>query len=267
MISPVSKSRFFSRRFYGLGVSLNFMVAFALGVFAAAATFFSPPANAADEKAVLVLTQGNGRQPHLVEFMSGFQQTLTTNLRKSVTVYIENLDFQHFNSPEYHREIVEWLRVKYGGRKLDAILSENEQTVELTFAIRAELWPQTPMVFVDYGRMEVTNIVSQTNVTRISAETDVPGTLEAALRLCPNTRRIAFVSSGDNGYADLYRRNLNQVEELVTNRFEVIKLIGLTMAETKQRIATLPPQTIVFYNGLWIAEPDSFSRPVTHWRN
>ena len=246
----VSKSRCISRCFHSHGVKLNFRLAF--GLFTAVAMLFTSPARAADEKSVLVLSQGNGRQPSIIEFTSGFQLALATNFPGTVVVYIENLDLQQFNSPDYRREIAEWLRVKYQGRKLDAIVAENEQTADTAFKIRTALSPQTPLVFLNFDRMDVPGAASQTNMTGILASPDVRGTLEVALRLCPDTRRIAFVSSGDNGYVEFYRHDLKRVEDFATNRFEVIKLIGLTMAETRQRLATLPPQTIVFYDGIWI---------------
>jgi PAS domain S-box-containing protein len=231
-------------------VKLNFGLAF--GLFTAVAMLFTAPARAAVEKSVLVLSQGNGRQPSVIEFTSGFQQALATNFHGTVVVYIENLDLQQFNSPDYRREVAKWLRVKYQGRKLDAIVAENEQTADTAFKIRTALSPQTPLVFLNFERMDVPGAASQTNMTSILASPDVRGTLAAALRLCPDTRRIAFVSSGDNGYVEFYRRDLKRVEDFAPGRFEVIKLIGLTMAETRQRLATLPPQTIVFYDGIWI---------------
>jgi len=246
----VSKSRSISRCFHGHGVKLNFGLAF--GLFTAVAMLFTAPARAAVEKSVLVLSQGNGRQPSVIEFTSGFQQALATNFHGTVVVYIENLDLQQFNSPDYRREVAKWLRVKYQGRKLDAIVAENEQTADTAFKIRTALSPQTPLVFLNFERMDVPGAASQTNMTSILASPDVRGTLAAALRLCPDTRRIAFVSSGDNGYVEFYRRDLKRVEDFAPGRFEVIKLIGLTMAETRQRLATLPPQTIVFYDGIWI---------------
>jgi two-component system, cell cycle sensor histidine kinase and response regulator CckA len=224
----------------------------AWGWIAIAAVLYAYSARAADRKTVLVMTQGNGRQQSFVEFTAGLQRNLATNFHAPPVVYIENLDLQHFNSPDYRQEIIEWLRVKYQGRKLDAIVTENEQTADTAFKVRMKFWPEVPLVFVDSGRMEVTNIAARTNYTSLSAYPEVKETLQAALRLCPDTRRIAFVSSIGNGYVELYQRDLQQVESFAANRYEVIKLVGLTMAETKQRLAGLPPQTIVYYNGIWL---------------
>jgi two-component system, cell cycle sensor histidine kinase and response regulator CckA len=100
--------------------------------------------------------------------------------------------------------------------------------------------------------MEVARLSTLTNFTRISARPDVPGTLTAALQLCPDTRRIVFVSSLGNSYLELYRHDLKEVEAFATNRFELIKLIGLSLDDTRQHLAALPSQTVVFYNGIWL---------------
>jgi len=250
MSSFGTMARILPRCLFRCGLSLNFILIAGLGWFTTR-TAFCAPAQTPEKQAILVLTQGNGRQRSFIEFTAGLQENLTTNLQRPVVFYIENLDFEHFSSPDYRQEIVEWLRVKYRGLKLDAIVTENEQTADVAFKAREALWPQVPLVFVDSGRIALAQTTARTNFTCISANPDVQGTLKAALQLCPDTRRIAFVSSVGNSYLELYRLELKRVEDFATNRFEVIPLIGLTMAETKQRLAILPPQTIVFYNGIW----------------
>jgi len=240
------------------GGSLDFVLAGLLVSITAGTILFPPSARAADEKTVLVMTQGNGRQRSFIEFTAGLQQNLMTNLQGPVVVYVENLDFQHFSNPDYQSEIVKWLRVKYEGRKLDAIVGENEQAADIAFKVRAELWPQVPLIFVDSGRTDVADITAQTNFTSLSAHPDVRGTLEAALRLCPDTRHIAYVSSIGNGYFELYQHDLKRLKDFAANRFEIIELIGLTLDETRERLATLPPQTIVFYNGIWFDATGQF---------
>jgi len=255
-----TKSRYFYLCYQSAGGKVHFGPARVWLIIAA--ILFCFPARSADKKSVLVMTQGNGRQQSFIEFTAGLQRNLATNFHSPAVVYIENLDLQHFNSTDYRQEIIEWLRVKYQGCKLDVIVTENEQTADMAFKVRMKLWPQVPLVFVDSGRTDVADIATQTNYTSLSAWPELQETLQAALRLCPDTRRIAFVSSLGNGYVELYRRELQQVENFAANRFEVIPLIGLTMAQTKQHLSALPPQTIVFYNGIWLdAAGQSYTTP------
>jgi PAS domain S-box-containing protein len=252
MNRPDANSRCLLRCLCCCGVSLSFILPACLGWLAIATTQAAPVVRPVEKKSILVLTQGNGRQRSFIEFTAGLQQNLKTNLHQPVVVYIENLDFEHFSSTAYRQSILEWLRIKYHGLNPDAIITENEQTADIAFKIRAELWPQVPVIFVDSARTDTTWLAVQTNYTRIFACLDVQGTLAAALQLCPDTRQIAFVASRGNSYLELYRRDLEQVESFATNRFAVIKLIGLSLDETRQRLAALPPQTIVFYDGIWV---------------
>ena len=214
----VSKSRCISRCFHSHGVKLNFRLAF--GLFTAVAMLFTSPARAADEKSVLVLSQGNGRQPSIIEFTSGFQLALATNFPGTVVVYIENLDLQQFNSPDYRREIAEWLRVKYQGRKLDAIVAENEQTADTAFKIRTALSPQTPLVFLNFDRMDVPGAASQTNMTGILASPKANPNIANNLADVGGKMDQANAAT-QNGLADLVAHHTAWIEQL--------KAIGLTL--------------------------------------
>jgi PAS domain S-box-containing protein len=99
--------------------------------------------------------------------------------------------------------------------------------------------------------VETALLAGQTNVTGVTVDIDLPDTLKMALILFPNTRRIAFVSSAESDLPEFHGQDFKTVEDFSTNRFELIKLVGLTMAETKQRLAALPPDTIVFYDDIW----------------
>ena len=43
---------------------------------------------------------------------------------------------------------------------------------------------------------------------------------------------------------------MRQAEGFCSNHFELIKLVGLTMAETRLRLSELPPDTMVFYDDI-----------------
>ena len=217
--------------------------------------FFAPAARAANTTntttSILVVVQGDNR-PTFSDFVSRLQQVLTTNLSSRVVVYRENLDLSRFWGTSYRADLEGWLRNKYHGRKLDAIVASGETSIDFILKVRPDLWPQVPVVAIGTKGVETTLLAGQTNVTGVMIDIDVPGTLKAALQLCPDTRRIAFVSSMEIDIPEFHGQDLQKVEGFSTNRFELIKLIGLTMAETKQRLAALPPDTIVFYDDIWM---------------
>ena len=217
--------------------------------------FFTPALRAVETTnatiSVLVVDQGDSR-PAFLEFISPLRQILTMNPSSHVVIYREDLDLARFEGTGYRTDLEGWLHKKYQDRKMDAIVASGETAIDFIMKIHQTVWPRTPVIAVGTAGMETALLAGQTNVTGVSFEIDVTGTLKAAMRLCTNTRRIAFVSSAENDLLELHKQDLEKVEDFCTNRFELIKLIGLTMAETKQRLANLSPDTIVFYDDVWM---------------
>ncbi len=213
---------------------------------------------------ILVVSQG-GYRPVYVDYLYEVRPILTTNLSKHVVIYQENLDFTRFGGNEYREGLTGWLQNKYEGQKLDAIVASGQKCINFVLRARPKVWPQVPLVTIGGAETITNSLGGQTNVTGFMVDIDVQGTLAAAVRLCPNTRRIAFISPGDageDGSSESYQHNLQQAEVFCTNRFQLIKLAGLTMAETKQLLARLPSDTVVFYDGI---RTDASGRIILPW--
>jgi PAS domain S-box-containing protein len=222
---------------------------------AALAIFFVPDARAASTAeattSILIVEPGDNR-PTFSDFMYRLRQVLTMNLSSHVVVYRENLDLARFGSPGYRAALEDWLRNKYQGRKLDAIVASGETSIDYILKVRQRVWPQVPVIAIGTEGYETSLLAGQTNVTGVTVDIDITGTLKAALQLCPAARRVAFVTSEESYLPEFHRGDFKKVEHFCQNRFELIKLIGLTMAETKLRLAALPPGTIVFYDDIWM---------------
>jgi len=254
MNSPALISRRLERRFCGYGAGQNSILPAGLGLLAAVAMFFAPAARAANTTnatiSILVVEQGDHR-PIFLDFMSRLRQVLTTNLPSHVVFYEENLDLARFEGTSYRTDLEDWLRNKYHGHKMDAIVASGETSIDFVLKVRQKVWPEVPVLAIGTKGVEIALLAGQTNVTGVTVDIDVPDTLKMALILFPDTRRIAFISSAESDLPEFHGQDLKTVEAFSTNRFELIKLVGLTMAETKQRLAALPPDTIVFYDDIW----------------
>jgi len=203
-----------------------------------------------DAVSILVVNQG-GYHPGYVAYQYGLRTALATNFSKPVLVYQENPDFARFGSDGYREELAGWLRNKYHGNKLDAIVAVGGKSIDFVLRARGKAWPQVPVIAIGSADTISNELAGQTNVTGFIVAVDVQGTLKTAVRLRPGTRRIAFISPGAtvvDGSAESYQHDLQAAEKFCTNQFGLIKLVGLSMAETKRRLLELPPETIVFYD-------------------
>ncbi len=208
----------------------------------------------ADEGSVsiLVVNQG-GYRPVYVDYLYGLRPILTTNLSKRVVIYQENLDFTRFGGDDYRENLTGWLQSKYRGFKLDAIVASGQKSIDFVLKARPIVWPKVPVVAIGSAEMITNGISAQTNITGFIVDIDVRDTLATAVRLCPDTRQIAFISpgqAGENDSSEFYQHDLQQAKNFCTNRFQLIPLVGLTLAETKQRVAGLPANTVVFYDDI-----------------
>ena len=214
---------------------------------------------------ILVVNQG-GFRPVYVDYLYGLRPILTTNLSRQVQIYQENLDFTRFGGNDYREGLTGWLRSKYRDCKLDLIIASGQKSIDFVLKTRPVVWPQVPVLAIGSGETLPGDLLGQTNVTGFIVDTDVRGTLEAAVHLYPEVRQIAYISPGNaggNNSPEFYRRDLRQAEDFCSNRFELTQLVGLTMAETRLRLAQLPPQTVVYYDDIRADVPGPILFPWT----
>jgi signal transduction histidine kinase len=206
-------------------------------------------ANASDTNWVLILDQEGGTRPALYAFLSGLQRALEKNIGGVIELGAEYLDTENYDKPNYRQSFRTELNAKYRGRKPAALIALDPNSLGCLLETRLVLWPQAPIIFAGIDQEAARRFAGETNLTGVTADIDVGGTLDAAIRLCPDTRRIAFVFN-DRGPSMNYLAVQAQVERFASAGFECIPLRNLTLAEAKHRVATLPLQTIVFFQAV-----------------
>jgi signal transduction histidine kinase len=173
---------------------------------------------------------------------SELPRALENGLQQAVDFYPEYLDASRFADPSYLDAFRDFLRVKYRDKRFDVVISF--QDVATTFAerFRGELWPDTPLVFY----VATAPARRPSDATGVVASPDFAGTLTLATTLQPDTERVFVVS----GASDRDRANQAMVRAQFRRfepRLEVIDLSNLPAALMEQRLAALPPHSIVFY--------------------
>ena len=82
------------------------------------------------------------------------------------------------------------------------------------------------------------------NVVGVPIKMDLVGTLELALRLQPDTRRV-FVVAGSSSFDARWGAAAQQQFRPYENRLELVYLFGLSMDDLVKRVANLPSHSIV----------------------
>jgi PAS domain S-box-containing protein len=237
----------------GRSVSLGFLSLLsrcgALSVLVSALLFVPPTAASATQKNVLILSGGRGRVS-----INQMESTLRAHFSGPVSFSIVDLENSRFEQKAYQDNLAEALRAGYSGERLDLVVAVMTTSLQFALQYRDKLFPGVPIVFMSNNNPIPDKMWP--GVTGVESTNGVRETIDLALRLQPDTQRFAVIgeASGPNG-------GWFQAEhsELLRHRDKVteIDLPGPASPELLQRVAELPPHTVVLFH----LYPEDASQP------
>jgi signal transduction histidine kinase len=162
-----------------------------------------------------------------------------------VAVHSVGLELERLGGPEHEAAIRDYLHRRYGTERLDAVVVLGDPAVRCVLDWQATLWPGVPVVAALVDPVLARRVDEHPEMTGFTVRIDIDGTLDAALALLPETKRLAWVAGADD-----YRGVVDRVLAERRDRLDVIELVDLPIAETEDRLASLPPDTIVLYTAI-----------------
>jgi len=197
---------------------------------------------ASDQPRVLVIhsTRQETQLPLIVD--RDIPQVLSKRLAQTIDYYSEYLDPARMAGPQQERAFRDLLFTKYRHRRLDLVIAMQDVAWDFVRKYRSRLFPDTPVVFTSRN----SNVSRPGNTTGVISEINLRPTLDMALTLQPDVRRVFVVtgaSSRDRQYERLARLQLRAFEPRVT----ITYLAGLPRAELERRVAMLPDASIIYF--------------------
>ncbi|MGH7344670.1 MAG: GAF domain-containing protein, partial [Candidatus Rokuibacteriota bacterium] len=199
---------------------------------------------------VLLLFASPRLTPAQIVIDEAFRSTLTSRVPAPVYFYTEYLDLTLFQGDEPRPELRALLTHKYRGVKLDLVVALASRALRFAVQNRAELFPGAPIVFAGVDRAALGDLKLADDVTGLWLNVDWAGTLDAALRLQPDTKRVVLItgtSATDRVWRDAARRQLDA--DPYRGRIAVEYPTGLSVDQVLQRVAVLSQGTIVLFGG------------------
>jgi len=210
-------------------------IAFVFVLFALA-----PPAAAQTKaKNVLVLSGGRGRVS-----INQMQSTLRTRFPGPVNFSIVDLENPRFEQEAYQEHLAEALRSGYADEQLDLVIAVMTPSLEFAVRYRDTVFPGVPIVFMSISTPLPEKMWP--GVTGVESPLGVPEIIDLALRLHPDTEAIAVISNVtgvDNDWLLAERAALLRYRDKVKE----IDLVGPPSPELLQKVAALPPHTVVLF--------------------
>src|SRR6185503_15683367 len=167
----------------------------------------------------------------------------------SVNLYTEYLDLGRVSDAQYERQMIAFLREKYGKQRIDLIMPVALPTLRFFLKHRAALFPGVPAVFCAANLDGVAGLELGSRITGVQLPSAWGATLDAALALQPGTRR-AVVITGTSEIDRAMRAAAAHDLARYHGRVAVDYLAGLPIARVLDQVAGLSEDSIVLFVSL-----------------
>ncbi|HRO36958.1 PAS domain-containing protein [Thauera sp.] len=159
-------------------------------------------------------------------------------------LYVEYLDLVRYDDPRWRATVADLLRDKLENARLGVVIAANQAALEFLADEGHDLIPPgTPLLTVFSQPQRVAWHGERLPSIDVTTQGDVDRTLRYGLELFPQTRRVFLVAGADDRQSPLH----DMVEALgvLPGALEVEDSRALSYDEMLQRVATLPPDTLV----------------------
>ena len=207
-------------------------------------------AEAKPDKRVLIISTGSRFSPGFTLVDKALLESLAKMPSGSIETYGENLDILRFPSERFARIFSDYLTEKYAESPPDLVILIYVGNLGTAGKLLQQLFPGTPVIVAGFTEEEISRDQFGSLVTGIAQRVDPRASMELILRLQPETRRIVVIG----GTAEVDRSALDRVKEAArsfTGRVEFDFWDNRSMAELRQTVSTLPPQTAILFSRMF----------------
>jgi signal transduction histidine kinase len=180
------------------------------------------------------------------DFDRPLRASLTRDLTYPVDFFTEYLDLLRFPRDRYEQQIVDALRVKYRGRRLDLIVVVSPLALDFLMARRDELFSGVPIVFASINVDRFRGQPPPANVTGVAVRRDYRDTVNLALGIHPDTQRV-IVPVGTSAVERSWLESLRESFKEYEGRVAITYPTDLPMHEIERRLQTLQPHSLILF--------------------
>ena len=169
---------------------------------------------------------------------------------ENIELYIDYMDTKRVVMSEEHIQIwFDLMREKYAGIVFDVILVSDDNAFDFLRDYHEDLFPQTPVIFCGVNFLKPEQIAGiEDTFVGVSEDVDIRETLDLALTLHPQARRVVVVND-DTFTGQIVQRELEGIKpeyETFDDRpIEFVNLVGLSVTALRARLAEQPTDSVV----------------------
>ena len=210
-----------------------------------------PPAAAEpNAKNVLVLSGGHGSVSIPV-----MESSLRARVPWPVNFSVADLETPPFDSETDLETLAEAFRHKFGSKKVDLVIAVMDPSLRFAVQYRDRMFPGVPITFMSISSPQASRTKFRwPGVTGVASSVGIRETIDLALHLHPDTSTVAVITSVSETERD-YLAAVHAELLHYQDKLREIELVGPPSGQLLERIAALPPHTVVLYQ-IWPHEAD-----------
>jgi hypothetical protein len=154
------------------------------------------------------------------------------------------LDSGRFEGPENERLLVNFLRGRYAGVKVDLLFATDPVALRLLVRYRAEIFPRVPIVFADIRKATLATMDLPRDVVGVGVDVGAEPIIELALRLRPATRELVIVT-GTSELDRTWEARFRAAAAKLAPSLPARVLSSLPIEGIERELAMLKPSSVV----------------------
>ena len=177
---------------------------------------------------------------HLIETLNN-GGVATNNL------FIEHLDLERNRlDPQYVGRLQDFLAAKYATTRIDQIISIQQPALKFLLENGTQLAPRAPAITVG-APAPTPEQAGKRQIVSLLADFDIEGTIDLALDVFPDTRRVLFVSGSSASDRQL-AASIAPIVAHYQGRLIFEYTTDLSLEALLKKVANLPPDTIILFS-------------------
>lgn len=195
---------------------------------------------------ILILNEVHAYYPSVALIDEAIRESIQGS-KYRIEIYREYMDSNLFPDKADQTLVRDLIAQKYRNRRPDIIVTVGSTAFHFMVEEHQKLFAGVPVFFCLPGAGSEFNLGP--DFTGVTMGVDGAGTVDAALRLLPQTRHIIVVA----GNAPLDREQLEEVKkqfELYPNKLDVSYITNLPMSDILERLRRIPPESVVLYTSV-----------------
>jgi len=209
------------------------------------------PQDVPSHKAVFILHSFGNEVDFFGEVAASFRTELTRLAPYSVEFFEAAVETARFTEVDNEAPLAGYLQTLFDEHQIDLFVAIGGPAV--TFALRHhdELLADTPLVLSGTEQRVVEQAADGRYSAALTAQLDLPGSIDNILRLLPDTEQVVVVL-GDSPLSRFWLRQTQVAFAPYTDRLRFTWTNDWSLDELLARAAALPPGSVIYFGELWV---------------